>query len=83
MKNLIIVVLLLVVGFLGWQVFRLSMRGPESKVLVVAPVAIQRLALEPDVTTTKAPIAPKSEVDRKLEKLGFGTSAEVHKITVQ
>lgn len=34
------------------------------------------------VVKAKAPVAPKSEVDQKLEKLGFGSSAEVHKITV-
>ena len=87
-KNLIILSLLLVAGFLGWRAFCPAPKEIEPKVpSVVATQAVTPIHQGPTpksvVPTAKAPIAPKSELDQKLEKGGFGSFAKAHRISVK
>jgi len=84
-KEVVVASLLLFLVIFGVWVCYPAPRGEAEATTTVAPVA-------PIVTTmpTEAPVAPESEgtsvsseVDRKLEALGFAPSANVHKISVK
>jgi len=85
-KNLFIVALMCVVVVLvAMMWFKEDLKKDSVEATLSTPIShINEVSAKVESQkTTKAPIVPKSKVDEKLEKLGFGNSADVHKITVK
>jgi|GEM_PF-2659110 len=93
-KNLVIVVLFLAVaGLLGWQICpscipSTTIQEPEASVSSEPAISVDEAGLEElkvEIVSSQEPalVAPVSEVDQKLNDLGFGTSAETHNLVVK
>lgn len=86
-KNLVILALLCVGGVLALALWFKEDLKKDSLTIVTKPAVSQtdkvKTSTKVESKTTKAPVVPRSKVDEKLEKLGFGQSIDVHKIIVQ
>ena len=85
-KNVVIVVLFLtIVGLLSWQICQPkgSSLDQKKEASVSADDKLSELKAEIISYQESTSMAPVSEADKKLEKLGFGTSAETHKLVVK
>lgn len=81
-KVLVILVLIAVSGFVGWQIARMGGTTVSSNAISVTVNPQQQPTFGSVTVSASAPVVPMSEVDQKLHDLGFALSANFHKISV-
>ena len=83
--KVVAIVLVIAVAGLVWHDFsrdRTSVRPLATEQSGAGVNKTDQPAPVVPVVKAKAPIVPESETDRKLKALGFGNSAEVHRVIV-